>query len=505
MRLTLPLTLPLVLCATTALSENTPSALAKDGLEKTIAQLVNDPAANGFETGMLMTLRAVEKTFQARYEYGIGNGLTGFPFSRRGARNIQNPNAKPQTPETISKITAHFVDDIAQARLTLEKAEVAGIKPFEMTLQDIWFDVNANGTHDQGEDAFATLGPLILGNRSYGELTKTGDLPQLTIRFDAADHAWLSAYTNMLSGLGNLVMAFDPEPVQRHLAKARAMLANAPQIPNIYDIEQVKAEIAALKVKSADFKELYDAYQAQITAIRAANAELKQKKRASKDVAEQAALQVEIDLKVAERDLLNTELRKVNLSRRFIRNEIRAAESKLPGDGRLVRPDVRDEDRVMLDTLYVAIKALAQDPDPARIRTANADFHAMVKHNRIFWERLGEETDNDHEWIPNPSQDSAMPFDISPELAEGWQNILKDFEATLNGDLLISHPLLPDGYGLSVPAYVANPSGLDLIGWIHGIDAYKYAAKGPRLTSQSWRAFQRLTTGRAGGFALFFN
>lgn len=505
MRLTLSLTLPLALCATAALSETSPSPLAKNGLEKTIAKMVNDPAANGFETGMLMTLRAVEKTLQARYEYGIGDRLTGFPFSRRGARFIQNPNAKPQTPETISKITAYFVDDIAQARSTLEKAEVAGIKPFEMTLQDIWFDVNANGTHDRGEDAFATLGPLVLGNRNYGKLTETGDLSQLTIRFDAADHAWLSAYTNMLSGLGNLVMAFDPEPVQRHLAKQRAMLANAPQIPNIYDPVQVEAEIAALKIQFEDFKELSETLRLKTNEVRAAIKELKNQKIASKDDVEQAKLQVEIELKEVEQKLARNEQSQASMSRRFIRNEIRAAESKLPGDGRLVRPKIRDEQRALIDTLYVAIKALAQDPDTARIRTANADFHAMVKHNRIFWERLGEETDNDREWIPNPNQDSVMPFDISPELAEGWQSILKDFEATLNGDLLIPHPLLPDGYGLSLPAYVANPSGLDLVGWVHGVDAYKYAAKGPRLTSQSWRAFQRLTSGRAGGFALFFN
>lgn len=52
---------------------------------------------------------------------------------------------------------------------------------------------------------------------------------------------------------------------------------------------------------------------------------------------------------------------------------------------------------------------------------------------------------------------------IPPHVIEGWQNILKDVEAVVEGKLLIPHPLLPEGYGIGLPSYVDNPAPLDLV------------------------------------------
>ncbi|MFN3210347.1 MAG: hypothetical protein ACE369_15340 [Roseovarius sp.] len=158
-----------------------------------------------------------------------------------------------------------------------------------------------------------------------------------------------------------------------------------------------------------------------------------------------------------------------------------------------------------IDALYVLLSALEQQPDPARIRAAHADWLAMIAHNRTFWDRLAQETDDDREWIPNATQTSALGVEIPPRVAEGWQKILSDAEAVLEGRLLLPHPLLPSGHGINVASYVADPAPLDPIDWVHGIGATPYTARGPRITAQSWQAFQRLTGGNAGGFALFLN
>jgi len=163
------------------------------------------------------------------------------------------------------------------------------------------------------------------------------------------------------------------------------------------------------------------------------------------------------------------------------------------------------QEKPAIDAIYVAIKALAQQPDATRIRAVHTHLTAMIAHNRVFWDRLAQEVDNDHEWIPNPSQSSVLPLTIPPRLATGWQAILKDIEAVLEGKLLIPHPALPEGYGVSLPAYVDDPTPLDLVNWLHGIGAYRHAAIGPRLSTQNWRTFQRLSLGNAGGFALLFN
>ncbi|WP_456386645.1 hypothetical protein [Profundibacter sp.] len=503
----LSLSFALVFWATIAPAQtSTPDAfLATNGLAKTIIQLATDPAVNGFEIGMLQTLRAVEKTLQARYEYGLGDRVSGLPLLRLDAKGMRNPAPKASTPGTLSMIMDGFVDDMAQARTTLTMAETAGIAPFNMVLQDIWFDVNANGTREEAESAFAILGPMVLGRRQYRNMLKSDEaIPQLAIRFDNADHAWLMAYTNMLSGVGNLFMAFDPEPVLRDLANKRASLAEAPTIQNFYDPDVIAAEITTLKAELEVTKRQNDDLREQINTAQGELQRLKAEEKETRDVVGKALIQADIVQVNSKIKVLRDEQRTVSQARRFIGNEIRAAELKLPSGSSRIRRSLKEQ-VATIDAIYVTIEALAQDPDPARIRAAYDNLRAMIHHNRIFWERLADETDNENEWIPNASQQSAMPFDIPPQLAEGWQNILSDVEATLEGKLLINHPLLPEGYGLSLPAYVANPSGLDLIGWIHGVDAYPYAAKGPRLTGQSWQAFRRLTRGNAGGFALFLN
>lgn len=503
----LPLSAALVFWATLAPAQTSTADafLASNGFQKTIAQLATDPAANGFEIGMLQTLHAVEKTLQSRYEYGLGDRVSGLPLLRLGAKGMRNPTPKVSTPGTLSMIMSRFVDDMAQARTTLATAETTEITPFNMVLQDIWFDVNANGTREEAESAFAILGPMVLGARQYRNMLKSDEaIPPLAIRFDDADHAWLMAYTNMLSGVGNLFMAFDPEPVLRDLADKRASLAEAPTIPNFYDPEALAAEITTLKAELEVAKRQNDNLQKQIKAARDEIKRLNAEEKETGDVAGKALIQADIERMKSKLKTLRDEQRSISQARRFISNEIRAAKLKLPSGSSPIRQTLQGE-AATIDAIYVTITALAQDPDPARIRASYDNLRAMIHHNRIFWDRLADETDNDHEWIPNASQQSAMPFDIPPQLAEGWQNILSDVEATLEGKLLINHPLLPEGYGLSLPAYVANPSALDLIGWIHGVDAYPYAAKGPRLTGQSWQAFQRLTRGNAGGFALFLN
>lgn len=499
-----PLSIILAFCAATAQAQTSLTSkptLAQDGLEKTIAQLSTDPAAHGFEIGMLQTLRAIERTMQVRYEYGLGDRITGLPVMRLSTGGILTPPLKESTLGTFSIIIDGFVGDMAQARATLANAQTAGIIPFEMVLQDIWFDINANGTREETESALAALGPVVLGAWEYREFLKSGQQTSpLAIRFDEADHAWLMAYTHMLSGFGNLFMAFDPEPVLRDLADKRASLADAPEISNVYDLDAVKAKIAELKAELEVIDKKDDELIGRIRPIYKALSELRKKLRLTDNEKEKAAIQAEIDRRQPELDAL----RALQQESGLIRNEIRAAKFKLPG-GSVPSQVFSGSNQTEIDELYVAIKALAQEPDPARIRAAHDNLRAMIHHNRIFWERLGNETDNNHEWIPNPSQESSMPFNIPPRLAEGWKTILKDVEATLEGKLLIHHPLLPDGYGISLPAYVADPSALDLIGWIHGIDAYRYAAKGPRLTEQSWQAFQHLISGNAGGFALFLN
>lgn len=71
----------------------------------------------------------------------------------------------------------------------------------------------------------------------------------------------------MLSGFGNLFLAFDPAPILRDLGAARDALADAPEIPNHYDPEALAAEIEALEAEQQQIQKRVDAIAAQMAPL----------------------------------------------------------------------------------------------------------------------------------------------------------------------------------------------------------------------------------------------
>jgi hypothetical protein len=499
------LSLCLTLGATTATAQTAPT-LAQNGLQARIDHLSQDAAVNGFELGMLQILRGVEQTLQSRYDYGLWQDNPMLPVLRLGAALAPNPTPQPSGPETLSEIMAQFVTDMENARATLATAEEAGIAPFTLALNDIWFDVNGNSTRDRDESAHQILGPVVLGRQGQRAIRRSfGDSPPLIIRFDDADHAWLTAYTHMLSGFGNIFLAFDPAPILRDLGMARTALDNAPEIPNTFDQDALRAEIAALEAEEAEIDRRTNAVDDRLTELNTERRALSQQRRQTTDADETARIEARIDEIQHEMDTLMRQRQDGFQALGLINNEIRSAQSKLDeGEvGRLQR--LARTQMTSIDAVYVVLAALQQQPDADRLRAAHADWLAMIAHNRTFWDRLAQETDDDREWIPNVTQTSALGIEIPQRVAEGWQAILADAEALLEGRLLIPHPLLPLGHGIDVTAYIADPAPLDPVEWVHGKGAYPYTARGPRITAQSWQAFQRLTRGNARGYAFFLN
>lgn len=491
------------LAAPAAAQTEAQSELALRGLEGKIAALQAAGEANLFELGALQSLRAVEKTLQARYDYGLGDNVLNMPLLRLQAHGASNPFPKQAGPEVLSEIIATFLADMDAARATLDKAKAQGVEPFTLTLNDLWFDANMNTRRDRGESVVETLGPLLLGRRAARELAKTGT-EIMEVRFDVADHAWLMAYTHMLSGAGNGYLAFDPTPVIARLGKARADLKEAPQLPPYYNLAEVQAEIEALKAEQKRVDSEVKALRAETKPVNDQIRDLSRERRKPENKSRRA----EFDTQIKElRDSMKGSQKRLSdlyRARSTLRRELRSAEGKLPGGGNRMSRSV-ESSRPMIDAVYVTLAALKQQPDPARIKAMMTHWRAMIAENKRFWELVAQETDNDREWIPNARQTPAIPMEIDPELGDAWQAVLKDAEALLTGRLLIPHPLLPAGYGISLVHYEQYPTPIDLLEVIHGVGLYEHAAKGPRISPQSWQRFSRMTNGRAGMFSIFYN
>jgi hypothetical protein len=478
-------------------------ALAAPSLQERLA----NPPANAFEHGTLQVLRAVETSLQSRYEYGLGDSFSRTPVIRLPLPGGPNPSPKQAAPDTLSHIIDTLLSDLNAARATLATASP---EPFNMPLADIWLDSNMNGTQDRGESVVELLGESLMGRRAMRVFSSDNVVfNPPTIRFDEADHAWLTAYTHMISGALNTYRAYDPAPVMADLAEARAALQNVPELPEYYDLDAIRAKLETLRPQ---YKEAQDKAAETSSEQRAAFDALNQlrediKKVEASDAADKDArllmLTEEQSLLEKTRDIALEKFRVANTLQNTLRAEIRSLEQQLPETRR--RGFDPGEFSTQIDTVYILLTALAQQPDPARIKTAVAHWRHMIAQNRIFWAQVEEETDNENEWIPNSRQTSALPFEVTPDMVETWQTILAEGEALLDGTLLVPHPLLPEGHGLSLKLFIEDPSPLELVGTVHGRSLYRYVVKGPTMSGINWSRFARLTGGNAGGFALWFN
>lgn len=169
------------------------------------------------------------------------------------------------------------------------------------------------------------------------------------------------------------------------------------------------------------------------------------------------------------------------------------------------RGDANESFSQVADQAATVLLALRQQPDAARSTAALAHFETMVEQNLIFWDRVAAETDNEAEWIPNPQQTSAFGVPVTQEVADAWQDILREGGAVLRGDLLIPYWRIRDGRGINIRKVFEQPSPMDPVLWIQGAGALPYVEDGKLADSRNWRQFMRLLGGDAPLYALWFN
>ncbi len=238
--LLLPFCLALPLHAETLSQELGRTGLA--AVEARLSALAAPSDEERFTLGGVRFLRAVEISFQDRWRAGLTDNTGMIPFLRLPIP----PNPAPDAfrPALIVEMFAKAGDKLDQARATLVAIPETSGFGAEIALDDLWFDVNGNGAREPEETLVRVLGSTLAGADTGGP---AGAPPAPTIRFDAADAAWLAAYADMLAAFCDLVRAYDPtEPVTRVL-DARAAMAKlgppegnlifgAPRVPDEFDL-----------------------------------------------------------------------------------------------------------------------------------------------------------------------------------------------------------------------------------------------------------------------------
>jgi hypothetical protein len=143
--------------------------------------------------------------------------------------------------------------------------------------------------------------------------------------------------------------------------------------------------------------------------------------------------------------------------------------------------------------------------EPARLQSAHAHLKQVIALNRQTWKAILARTDDDRVWIPGPQQKhgviAGMP--VTQEQVDAWLNALDEFEAVLDGKLLLPHWRFAQGVNLRKVFF--DPRPFDLVLWATGHAAAPYLEAGPILPSADWEDWQRVFNGNFPGYAFWFN
>lgn len=144
--------------------------------------------------------------------------------------------------------------------------------------------------------------------------------------------------------------------------------------------------------------------------------------------------------------------------------------------------------------------------EPARMGSALKHMETMLTLSRESWKAYLAETDDDHEWIPNPNQNSVLPNGkVTAEMLAGWIDFVGEAEAILAGKKLVPFWRDADNKAVNVHRVFTEPRELDLIFWIQGTAAAPYLEVGPVTQPEFWTRLLRVFRGEFFGFAIWFN
>src|SRR5205807_9480536 len=103
--------------------------------------------------------------------------------------------------------------------------------------------------------------------------------------------------------------------------------------------------------------------------------------------------------------------------------------------------------------------------EPARMKTALSHFEQVLALSKESWKFILAETDDDHEWIPNPKQTGVIPgVKITDEMVKGWtRTFLDEADELLAGRKLVPFWREAGGRGVNLRRVFTEPRDLDVV------------------------------------------
>lgn len=144
--------------------------------------------------------------------------------------------------------------------------------------------------------------------------------------------------------------------------------------------------------------------------------------------------------------------------------------------------------------------------EPKKMEEALHHFEAVVTESHESWRWIMQETDDDHEWLPNPNQTGVIPnVKVTQEMVDAWGEIMTEIGKLLTGELLIPFWRGDEQLGINVRKIFLEPHTLDLVYWVQGSAAAPYLVKGKCTDPKLWSRLREVFGHNFPGFAIWFN
>ncbi|MBU2533786.1 MAG: hypothetical protein KKB37_13680, partial [Alphaproteobacteria bacterium] len=395
--------------------------------------------------------------------FGMAMMMPFGPVMDGGRLVPPNPNATPMTYGRLRELLQALIGGLTEAEQSLSKV---GDRPVKIALKpfQIGIDLDHDGMIGPGErviESFFGRGRRLRNDAFDAELA-----------FDTADASWLRGYANVLLASANFILAFDFEPsyaVAGHLAYGDNATAFgrelARQIGLGRSADKINAELDELRTKLAEASREAGSRR-DIDDLRRHLETLDPTRNVEERKLLSDALQSMIDNQAA----LSTRVRELETRQRRLAAELQGTSSGWIYDA-----------VAFIHTLNWKVV------EPQRLEAARQHLLQVMAINKNTWRLVRAETDNDREWLPNPSQDG--PFGaarIDNAIIDSWLRTTALATEVLNGDKLLPHPRFRKGFNLR--KLFQNAKRMDFVMLATGHDLLPYLEDGDVVDEATWQA-----------------
>jgi len=164
------------------------------------------------------------------------------------------------------------------------------------------------------------------------------------------------------------------------------------------------------------------------------------------------------------------------------------------------------DEAIIVDVIAVIHSIRWKLIEPKRMEAALHHLETVIDQSRVSWKFIMAETDDDHEWLPNPRQTGVIPdVKVTEAMVASWAEVMNESERVLSGKLLLPFLCAGEGEGVNLRRVFLEPRDFDLVYWVQGTDALPYIEEGTRTKFETWRTLSREFGGHFPGFAFWFN